>query len=61
LPANQYDPTDATSHHDTAQEQVHTVSTVTGDRTIEVPASAQTVPLEDHSRIRKHDNGFAIW
>lgn len=61
LPANQYDPTDATIRQDTAQEQVHTVSTVTADRTIEVPAPAQTVPVEDHSRIRKLDNGFAIW
>ena len=62
LPANQYDPTDtAIRQGSNAQEQVHTVTTVTTDRTIEVPAPAQTVPVEDHSRTRKLDNGFAIW
>jgi hypothetical protein len=62
LPANQYDPTDAAIRQDnTAQEQAHTVTTVTTDRTIEVPAPAQTDPVEDHSRTRKLDNGFAIW
>ena len=62
LPANQYDPTDAAIRQDSsAQEQAHTVTTVTTDRTIEVPAPAQTVPVEDHSRTRQLDNGFAIW
>ena len=62
LPANQYAPTDTAIRQDnTAQEQVHTVTTVTADRTIEVPAPAQTVPVEDHSRTRKLDNSFAIW
>ena len=62
LPANQYDPTDAAIRQDSsAQEQAHTVTTVTTDRTIEVPAPAQTDSVEDHSRTRKLDNGFAIW
>ena len=62
LPANQYDPTDtAIRQGSNAQEQVHTVTTLTTDRTIEVPAPAQTDPVEDHSRTRKLDNGFAIW
>lgn len=62
LPANQYDPTDTAIRQDSnAQEQAHTVTTVTTDRTIEVPEPAQTVPVEDHSRTRKLDNGFAIW
>ena len=59
LPANQYDPTDtAIRQGSNAQEQVHTVTT---DRTIEVLEPAQTVPVEDHSRTRQLDNGFAIW
>jgi len=62
LPANQYDPTDtAIRQGSNAQEQVHTVTTLTTDRTIEVPAPAQTDSVEDHSRTRKLDNGFAIW
>src|SRR5215472_13115957 len=62
LPANQYDPADAaTPQGDTAQEQIHTVTTVTSDRTIDVSAPAQTVPIEDQSRSRRFDNGFAIW
>jgi hypothetical protein len=62
LPANQYDPTDtAIRQGSSAQEQAHTVTTVTTDRTIEVPEPAQTVAVEDYSRTRKLDNGFAIW
>ena len=62
MPANQYDPTDATLRPpDAAQEQVHTVTTVTTDRTIDVAVPVETVLLEDPSRFRKVDNGFAIW
>jgi len=62
LPANQYDPADAAIRQgDTAQEQIHTVTTVTSDRTIDASAPAQTVPIEDQSRSRRFDNGFAIW
>ena len=62
MPANQYDPTDATLRPaNTAQEQVHTVTTVTTDRTIDVAVPVETVVLEDPPRLRKVDNGFAIW
>lgn len=62
LPANQYDPADAVVRQtNTVPEQVHTVTTVTTDQTVEVPAPAQTVVLEDPSRSRKLDYGLAIW
>ena len=62
MPANQYDPTDAALHPaNTAQEQVQTVTTVTTDRTIDVAVPVETVLLEDPSRFRKVENGFAIW
>jgi hypothetical protein len=62
LPLNQYDPADTVLRQTSmVPEQIHTVTTVTADQTVEVPTPAQTVPLEDPSRSRKFDNGLAIW
>jgi hypothetical protein len=59
---NQYDPADTVLRQtNTVPEQVHTVTTVTTDQTVAVPAPAQTVVLEDPSRSRKFDYGLAIW
>ena len=61
MPLHQYDPADTTLRQAaTAQEQVHTVTTVTTDRTIEIPLPASTALEEDLSRVRKVDYGFAI-
>jgi hypothetical protein len=62
LPVNQYDPADpALSPGQTISEPIHPVTTVITDRTIEAPAPVETVSVDDPSRSRKWDNGFAIW
>ena len=60
---NQYDPADATFRQNVTRvpEHVHTVTTVTTDRTIEVPAPAQIPNSEDRTRKVKIDNGFSVW
>ena len=60
---NQYDPADATFRQNLIKlpEHVHTVTTVTTDRTIDVPAPAQIPNPEDHTRRIKVDNGFFVW
>jgi hypothetical protein len=62
LPLNQYDPADATVRQNTTKlpEHVHTVTTVTTDRTIDVPAPAPISNPQDRTRKIKVDNGFAI-
>ena len=60
MPVHQYDPADANlPQPHTAPEQIHTVTTVTTDRTVEVPAPAQS--WEGPLRTRKVDYGIAIW
>ena len=63
MPLNQYDPADATFRQNTTKlpEHVHTVTTVTTDRSIDVPAPAQTPSPGDRTRKIKVDNGFSVW
>ena len=63
MPVNQYDPADATFRQSTTNlpEHVHTVTTVTTDRTIDVPAPAPTLNFEERTRKIKVDNGFFVW
>jgi hypothetical protein len=62
LPVNQYDPADANFRQNSKlPEHAHTVTSVTTDRTIDVPAPAPTSNPEDRTRKIKVDNGFSIW